>query len=99
MATISVDQYNDDGTTSRTAGEVLTINGATFTQRTDTRWHATAPASMTGDYSDKNGNCRSFQKKKLRRPCRPRTRTILHQQNMTDFRLGMTTITPRTCYI
>jgi len=52
MATISVDQYNDDGTTSRTAGEVLTINGATFTQRTDTRWHATAPASMTGDYSD-----------------------------------------------
>lgn len=52
MATISVDQYNDDGTTSRTAGEALTINGATFTQRTDTRWHATAPASMTGTYSD-----------------------------------------------
>lgn len=52
MATISVDQYNDDATTSRTAGEVLTINGATFTQRTDTRWHATAPASMTGTYSD-----------------------------------------------
>lgn len=52
MATISVDQYNDDGTTSRTAGEVLTINGATYTQRTDTRWHATAPASMTGTYGD-----------------------------------------------
>lgn len=50
MATISGDQYNDDGTTSRTAGEVLTINGATFTQRTDTRWHATAPASMTGTF-------------------------------------------------
>lgn len=52
MATISVDQYNDDGITSRTAGEVLTINGATYTQRTDTRWHATAPASMTGTYAD-----------------------------------------------
>jgi len=50
MATITVDQYNDDGTTSRTAGEVLTINGAVFTQRTDTRWHATAPGSMTGTF-------------------------------------------------
>jgi hypothetical protein len=52
MATISVDQYNDDNTTSRAAGEALTINGATFTQRTDTRWHAYSPASMTGTYSD-----------------------------------------------
>ena len=52
MATITSNQYNDDGTTSRSAGEVLTINGATFTQRTDTRWHATAPASMTGTYAD-----------------------------------------------
>lgn len=50
MATISVNQYNDDGTTARTAGEVLTISGGVFTQRTDTRWHATAPASMTGTY-------------------------------------------------
>lgn len=52
MATITVDQYNDDGTTSRTAGEVLTINGGTFTQRTDTRWCSGSPASMTGTYSD-----------------------------------------------
>lgn len=50
MATISVNQYNDDGTTSRTAGEVLTISGGILTQRTDTRWHATAPASYTGTY-------------------------------------------------
>ncbi len=35
--------------------------------------------------------CRLFQKKKLRRPGRSRTRTILHQRNMTDFRLGITT--------
>jgi hypothetical protein len=48
MATITVNQYNDDGTTTRTAGETLTINSGTFTQRTDSRWHATAPASMTG---------------------------------------------------
>ena len=50
MATITVNQFNDDGTTARTAGEVLTISGGVFTQRTDTRWHATAPASMTGTY-------------------------------------------------
>ncbi len=52
MATISVDQYNDDNTTARAAGEALTINGATYTQRTDSRWHAYSPASMTGTYSD-----------------------------------------------
>ena len=54
MATITTNQFNDDGTTARTAGEVLTINGGVFTQRTDTRWHATAPASMTGTFG---GNC------------------------------------------
>ena len=48
MATITVNQFNDDGTTARSAGEVLTVNGGVFTWRTDTRWHATAPASMTG---------------------------------------------------
>lgn len=50
MSTITTIQYNDDGTTARTAGEVLTINGGVLIQRTDTRWHATAPASMTGTY-------------------------------------------------
>jgi hypothetical protein len=49
MATITVNQYNDDGTTSRSAGEALTINGATFTQRTDTRWHA---GTVANSYSD-----------------------------------------------
>ena len=48
MATISTDTYLDDGT-ARTADETWTINNnATFTIRTDTRWHANAPASMTG---------------------------------------------------
>ena len=47
MATITTDTYLDDGT-ARTAGEAWTINGATLTVRTDTRWHANAPASMTG---------------------------------------------------
>lgn len=48
MATIAVDAYLDDGT-ARTAGEAWTINsGATFTVRTDSRWHVGAPASMTG---------------------------------------------------
>lgn len=48
MATIAVDTYLDDGT-ARTAGEAWTINsGATLTVRTDTRWHAGSPASMTG---------------------------------------------------
>jgi hypothetical protein len=49
MAVISVNQYNDDGTTARTAGELLTISGAVFTQRTDTRWGSGLPIS--GSYS------------------------------------------------
>lgn len=47
MATISTDTFLDDGT-ARTAGETWTINGCKLTIRTDTRWHADAPASMTG---------------------------------------------------
>lgn len=47
MATITTDTYLDGGT-ARTAGESWTINGAVLTVRTDTRWHAGAPASMTG---------------------------------------------------
>ena len=48
MATISTSTFLDDGT-ARTAGEAMTINsGAVLTVRTDTRWHANAPASMTG---------------------------------------------------
>lgn len=46
MATITTDTYFDDS--ARTAGETWTINGCTLTIRTDTRWHANAPASMTG---------------------------------------------------
>jgi hypothetical protein len=47
MATITVDTYLDGGT-ARTAGEAWTNNGGRLTVRTDTRWHANAPASMTG---------------------------------------------------
>lgn len=47
MATITTDTFLDGGT-ARTAGESWTLNGATLTVRTDTRWHANAPASMTG---------------------------------------------------
>ena len=47
MATITTDTYLDGGT-ARTAGELWTLNGATLTVRTDTRWHANAPAAMTG---------------------------------------------------
>jgi hypothetical protein len=49
MATITTPTYLDGGTT-RTAGEAMTINGASasLTTRTDTRIHANAPASMTG---------------------------------------------------
>lgn len=47
MATISVNTYLDGGT-ARTAGETWTMNGAVLTIRTDTRWHANAPAAMTG---------------------------------------------------
>ena len=47
MATITTDTYLDGGT-ARTAGETWTINGCKLIIRTDTRWHANAPASMTG---------------------------------------------------
>ena len=47
MATITTDTYLDGGT-ARTAGETWAVNGCTLTIRTDTRWHANAPASMTG---------------------------------------------------
>lgn len=47
MATITADTYLDGGT-ARTAGEAWTCNGGKLTVRTDTRWHANAPASMTG---------------------------------------------------
>lgn len=50
MATITSDTYLDGGT-ARTAGETWTINGGVLTIRTDTRWHANAPASMTGSLS------------------------------------------------
>jgi hypothetical protein len=49
MATISVDQYNDDNTTTRTMLETLTISGGVYTQRTDSRVHAYAPAYQVGD--------------------------------------------------
>ncbi len=47
MATITTDTFLDGGV-ARTAGETWTMNGARLTIRTDTRWHANAPASMTG---------------------------------------------------
>lgn len=47
MATLTTAEYLDGGT-ARTAGEVMTFNGGSLTIRTDTRWHANAPASMTG---------------------------------------------------
>jgi len=47
MATITTDTYLDGGT-ARTAGEAWTMNGGVLTIRTDTRWHADAPAGMTG---------------------------------------------------
>lgn len=47
MATITADTYLDDGT-ARTAGEAWNCNGGKLTIRTDSRWHANAPASMTG---------------------------------------------------
>lgn len=50
MPTITTDTFLDGGT-ARTAGESWTINGCTLTIRTDTRWHANAPASMTGTLS------------------------------------------------
>jgi hypothetical protein len=47
MATITTDTFLDGGT-ARTAGEAWTCNGGILTVRTDTRWHANAPATMTG---------------------------------------------------
>jgi hypothetical protein len=47
MATITSDTFLDGGT-ARTAGEAWTCNGGRLTIRTDSRWHANAPASMTG---------------------------------------------------
>ncbi len=47
MATITSDTFLDGGT-ARTAGETWTMNGGVLTIRTDTRWHANAPAAMTG---------------------------------------------------
>lgn len=46
MATITTAVYLDDA--ARTAGEAMTINGGSLTVRSDTRWHANSPASMTG---------------------------------------------------
>jgi len=47
MATITTDTFLDGGT-ARTAGETWTMNGGVLTIRTDTRWHANAPAGMLG---------------------------------------------------
>ena len=47
MATITTSPYYLDAS-ARTAGEVMTINGGQLIIRTDTRFHATSPASMTG---------------------------------------------------
>lgn len=47
MATITTDTFLDGGT-ARTAGEAWTCNGGILTVRTDSRWHANSPASMTG---------------------------------------------------
>ena len=46
MATLTSNANLDDA--SRTAGEAFTLNGAILTVRTDTRWHANSPDSMTG---------------------------------------------------
>lgn len=51
MATITADTYLDSGT-ARTAGETWTMsNKANLKIRTDSRWHAGSPASMTGSLS------------------------------------------------
>ena len=47
MATITTNTFLDGGT-ARTAGEAWTMNGGVLTIRTDTRWHANAPAGMLG---------------------------------------------------
>jgi len=47
MATITTDTFLDGGV-ARTAGETWTCNGGKLIIRTDSRWHANAPAAMTG---------------------------------------------------
>jgi hypothetical protein len=47
MATITTDTFLDGGV-ARTANETFDLVNASFTIRTDTRWHANAPAGMTG---------------------------------------------------
>lgn len=46
MATITTPVFLDGA--ARTAGEAMTINGGSLTVRSDTRFHANSPASMTG---------------------------------------------------
>lgn len=46
MATLTVDRFLDAA--ACTAGETFTMNGARLTIRSDTRFHANSPASMTG---------------------------------------------------
>lgn len=47
MATITTDTFLDGGV-ARTAAEAWACNGGILTIRTDTRWHADAPAAMAG---------------------------------------------------
>ena len=47
MATITTPTFLDGGV-ARTAGETWTMNGGVLTVRSDTRWHANAPAGMLG---------------------------------------------------
>lgn len=53
MATITTDTFLDGGV-ARTAGEAWTMNGGILTIRTDTRWHANAPAGMLGSVGAMN---------------------------------------------
>jgi len=55
MATITSDTFLDGGT-ARTAGEAWTFNGGSLTVRTDTRWHANAPAGMLGSIGSTAGS-------------------------------------------
>jgi len=52
MATVTTPTVLDE-VTARTAGETWTINtGGSLTIKTDTRWHAKAPAGMTGSFGN-----------------------------------------------
>lgn len=53
MATITTDTFLDGGV-ARTAGEAWTCNGGRLTIRTDSRWHANAPAGMLGSLGSVN---------------------------------------------